>query len=175
MVCVALDVIAIDAVFAATEQERASDPVSDPGVSTFTPWLPVAVAPAVVRVGTAARDAVGAVDVGLLPVKLTTNEPAPAALAFGVVQVSVAARTALLAAVGVKRTGNAVLAPAATDTGNVGTGLKLNSAALAPPNVHPDRFSAAVFPAAAVTVVDCVAVGVPTVTPVKVNASGRAV
>ena len=64
MVCVALDVIAIDAVFAATEQERASDPVSDPGVSTFTPWLPVAVAPAVVRVGTAARDAVGAVATG---------------------------------------------------------------------------------------------------------------
>ena len=112
---------------------------------------------------------------GLLPVKLTTNEPAPAAVAFGVVQVSVAVRTALLAAEGVKRTGNAVLAPAATDTGNVGTGLKLNSAALAPPNVHPDRFNAAVFPAAAVTVVDCVAVGVPAVIPVKVNASGAAV
>ena len=175
MVCVAFDVMAIDAVLAATEHDSASDPPFDPGVGTFTDWLPVVVEPDVVSVGPAASEAVGAVAVGLLPVKLTTNEPAPAAVAFGVVQVSVAVRTALLAAEGVKRTGNAVLAPAATDTGNVGTGLKLNSAALAPPNVHPDRFNAAVFPAAAVTVVDCVAVGVPAVIPVKVNASGAAV
>jgi len=112
---------------------------------------------------------------GLLPVKLTTNEPAPAAVALGVVQVKVAVRTALLAAVGVKRTGSVVFAPAATDTGNAGTGFKLNSAELAPPNVQPDKFNAAVFAAFAVTVVDWVAVGVPTVTPVKVNANGAAV
>ena len=64
MVCVAFDVMAIEAVLAATEHDSASDPVSDPGVSTFTPWLQFAVAPAVVRVGTAARDAVGAVAPG---------------------------------------------------------------------------------------------------------------
>ena len=112
---------------------------------------------------------------GLLPVRLTTNDPAPAAVAFGVVQVNVAVRTALFAAVGVKRIGKAVVAPAAIDTGNVGTGNKLNSAALAPPNEQPDKLSAAVFPAVAATVVDCVTVGDPTVTPVKVNDNGVAV
>mgnify|MGYP000064100465 CR=1 FL=1 len=112
---------------------------------------------------------------GLLPVRLTMNEPAPVAVAFGVVQVSVAVRAAPFASVGVKRIGNVVFAPAAIDTGNIGAGLKLNSAALVPPNVQPERFNAAVLPALAVTVVDCVAVGVPTAVPVKVNASGVAV
>ena len=117
----------------------------------------------------------GAVDVGLLPVKLTTNEPAPTAVAFGVIQVSVAVRAGPLNSVGVKRIGNVVFAPGAIDTGNVGAGLKPNSAALEPPNVQPDRFNAAVFAALAVTVVDCVAVGVPTAVPVKVSANGAAV
>lgn len=111
---------------------------------------------------------------GLLPVRLTTNEPAPAAVALGVVQVSVAVRTALFASVGVKRIGNVVFAPAAIDTGNVGAGLKPNSAALAPPNAQPVRFNAAVFRAFAATVVDWVAVGVATVRPLKVSANGIA-
>ena len=112
---------------------------------------------------------------GLFPVKLTMKDPAPGAVAFGVVQVSVAVRTAPFATAGVKRIGNAVLAPGAIDTGNAGTGFKLNSPGLVPPKVQPDKFNAAVLPADAVTVVDCVAVGVPAVAPVKVNANGAAV
>ena len=110
-----------------------------------------------------------------MPFKVTTNDVAPAAVAFGVWQVNVAERAALSAAAGVKRTGRAALAPAATDCGKVCAGEKLNSAALAPPKAHEATFNAAVLAALAATVTDCVAVGVPAVTPAKVNTAGVAV
>ena len=64
IVSVAFDVMAIEAVLAATEHDSASDPPFDPGVNTFTTWLPVAVEPNVVNVGPAASEAVGAVATG---------------------------------------------------------------------------------------------------------------
>ena len=60
IVCVAFDVMAIEAVLAATEHDSESDPPFDPGVNTFTTWLPVVAEPDVVNVGPAASEAVGA-------------------------------------------------------------------------------------------------------------------
>jgi hypothetical protein len=104
---------------------------------------------------------------------VTTNW-VPPAVAFGVWQVKVAERAALLAAAGVNRTGRAVLAPAATASGKAGSGEKLKSAALAPPKAQEATFNAAVLAALACTVTGCVAVGVPDVTPVNDSGPGVA-
>ena len=162
-----------DAVPAGIVQESASDAVPEPAVATVTGTVPD---PAV-SVADAPIVAVGAVftGAGFVPFKVTTNDVAPAAVAFGVWQVNVAVRAALSAAAGVKRTGRAALAPAATDCGKVCAGEKLKSAALAPPKAQDATFSAPVLAALAATVTDCVAVGVPAVTPAKVNTAGVAV